>query len=109
MNKEIMKHTGFAEQVDLVEDKKCPLCSKDIKMDSFRDKLSVKEYHISGMCQQCQDDIFGPTSGHNNKEAIGKCCNCGDHIYSDEYGTEICSKTCEREYLAYLNARFYGR
>jgi len=26
---------------------------------SFTDDLSRKEYQISGMCQKCQDDIFG--------------------------------------------------
>lgn len=26
---------------------------------SFRDKLSEKEYTISGLCQNCQDKIFG--------------------------------------------------
>jgi len=26
----------------------------------FRDDLSIKEYRISGMCQDCQDQIFGP-------------------------------------------------
>ena len=25
----------------------------------FRDDLSRKEYAISGMCQECQDDFFG--------------------------------------------------
>jgi hypothetical protein len=25
----------------------------------FRDALSRKEYTISGLCQKCQDDIFG--------------------------------------------------
>ncbi len=25
----------------------------------FRDALSVKEYTISGMCQRCQDEVFG--------------------------------------------------
>jgi hypothetical protein len=25
----------------------------------FRDKLSAKEYYISGMCQACQDSVFG--------------------------------------------------
>lgn len=25
----------------------------------FRDELSRKEYAISGMCQNCQDDTFG--------------------------------------------------
>lgn len=26
----------------------------------FRDELSRKEHGISGFCQSCQDDIFGP-------------------------------------------------
>ena len=26
----------------------------------FRDELSVKEYRISGLCQKCQDGVFGP-------------------------------------------------
>ena len=25
----------------------------------FRDELSVREYRISGMCQKCQDSVFG--------------------------------------------------
>lgn len=26
----------------------------------FRDQLSRREYSISGMCQKCQDEVFGP-------------------------------------------------
>ncbi len=26
----------------------------------FRDELSVREYRISGLCQKCQDALFGP-------------------------------------------------
>lgn len=29
------------------------------KADYFRDALSRKEYRISGMCQRCQDKVFG--------------------------------------------------
>jgi hypothetical protein len=25
----------------------------------FRDRVSKREYQISGLCQDCQDDIFG--------------------------------------------------
>ena len=35
---------------------KCPLCNKEYK--GFRDPLSVREYKISGMCQECQDKTF---------------------------------------------------
>lgn len=32
-------------------------CGKAI--GEFRDELSVKEYQISGLCQECQDRVFG--------------------------------------------------
>lgn len=35
---------------------KCPLCSCDIT--KFKDKLSEKEFKISGLCQLCQDKVF---------------------------------------------------
>ena len=36
--------------------KKCVVCAGDAS--EFKDDLSAKEYTISGLCQQCQDDIF---------------------------------------------------
>lgn len=59
MNKDIMIAIGFSEHVEDVENKICPLCKKQISIDDFRDGISLKEYQISGMCQQCQDDFFG--------------------------------------------------
>lgn len=35
----------------------CVSCGKTA--DSFRDQLSLKEYGISGLCQICQDQVFG--------------------------------------------------
>lgn len=46
----------------------CPSCGKHAtetgqnkmpKAFLFRDKLSAKEYMISGLCQACQDSVFG--------------------------------------------------
>lgn len=37
----------------------CPTCGKSIVEAEFKDALSVKEFGISGMCQACQDSIFG--------------------------------------------------
>jgi hypothetical protein len=34
----------------------CVSCGKPVK--EFKDELSRKEYEISGICQECQDDIF---------------------------------------------------
>lgn len=38
----------------------CAICGSEVdpSMD-FRDKLSRKEWTISGMCQTCQDKFFG--------------------------------------------------
>lgn len=36
---------------------KCPVCKNTI--GEFRDSLSKREYEISGLCQNCQDEIFG--------------------------------------------------
>ena len=38
---------------------KCPTCKKDVDPAEFKDELSYKEYLIAGMCQSCQDKVFG--------------------------------------------------
>ena len=35
----------------------CVWCGKPVSV--FHSKLNVKEFSISGFCQQCQDDTFG--------------------------------------------------
>lgn len=35
----------------------CPVCGRPI--GQFRDELSKREYRISGLCQACQDEVFG--------------------------------------------------
>ena len=57
MNKDIMKSMGFGKQVEAVDHSFCPMCKEPVS--EFRDELSKKEYQISGMCQKCQDSIFG--------------------------------------------------
>jgi hypothetical protein len=52
---------------------KCPICGRFIELrnlyseyyavmpiaGTFRNAISFKEYEISGMCQSCQDMIYG--------------------------------------------------
>ncbi len=42
-----------------IENKCCATCGMDVELDSFKDELSLKEFHISAMCQVCQDTTFG--------------------------------------------------
>jgi uncharacterized CHY-type Zn-finger protein len=58
MNKDIMKTMGFGDQVSLVEKGKCPFCKKQVDPGKFKDELTLKEYRISGMCEECQDGFF---------------------------------------------------
>ena len=38
----------------------CVSCGvENISEKSFRDDVSLREFHISGLCQVCQDKIFG--------------------------------------------------
>ena len=59
MNKEIMKKAGFEKEVKKVEAGRCPFCNKVILMSDFKNSLSIKEFGISGLCQDCQDKTFG--------------------------------------------------
>jgi len=45
----------------------CVLCHKEVTANSFKDKVSYNEYHISGMCQACQDFSFGPPPSVNHE------------------------------------------
>ena len=41
------------------KDDKCIRCgSEKIEISDFTDIVSVKEYRISGLCQECQDEVF---------------------------------------------------
>ncbi len=44
--------------MDLVSQGNCPICKNKINTESFKDNLSLKEFKISGMCQECQDKVF---------------------------------------------------
>jgi hypothetical protein len=67
MNKEFTPSEKSPEMEDLLESLFgrtssiksgiCVSCSKEVT--EFRDGLSEKEYTISGLCQICQDEVFG--------------------------------------------------
>ena len=47
---------AFKRTTHITNDR-CVTCGKDAT--EFNDDLSRKEYTISGMCQVCQDGVFG--------------------------------------------------
>ena len=48
----------FPEAKSLVEQGLCPICSQKIEENDFKDELSRREYSVSGLCQNCQDNTF---------------------------------------------------
>ena len=36
----------------------CPFCKLQFNLNDFRDALSIREFEISGLCQNCQDEVF---------------------------------------------------
>ncbi|MBC8303014.1 MAG: hypothetical protein H8E55_45575 [Pelagibacterales bacterium] len=43
---------------NLVSEEGCNTCAKEYPL-TFKNIPSFKEYKISGMCQSCQDEVFG--------------------------------------------------
>ena len=58
MNKKLVRQF-FPDMVAEVEKGNCPICKEKIDKESFRNEISKKEFKISGLCQKCQDNIFG--------------------------------------------------
>ncbi len=47
----------FPDAPKKIEEGICTTCGD--KVGEFRNHLSLKEFGISGMCQKCQDSVFG--------------------------------------------------
>jgi RNase P subunit RPR2 len=56
MNTIIKELTGI-DTNQAIETKICPFCHKPAV--EFRDTVSKRENEITGLCQQCQDEMFG--------------------------------------------------
>ena len=56
-----MKKMSILERI-LFDDRiaTCPSCKKRFDVtEEFRNEISMREFEISGLCQKCQDSIFG--------------------------------------------------
>jgi len=53
--------------------KVCPFCTKKVSIEDFSDPVSIKEFKISGLCQECQDSFFeDPDQAIHNKKRAAK-------------------------------------
>jgi hypothetical protein len=58
LDTDIKRLTGIDRKKAII-DKICPFCHKPVDVNKFRDEQSRKEFRISGLCQNCQDKMFG--------------------------------------------------
>lgn len=56
------------KRVESIKADVCTWCGK--AATEFRDELSRKEYTISGLCQVCQDETFGPNTSEPRLKEI---------------------------------------
>ena len=57
MNRDIMIAAGFAKEVARMDAGLCATCAGEVGL--FRDDLGREDYRIGGMCQTCQDKVYG--------------------------------------------------
>lgn len=50
---DMIKGVFGVDRVQCIKDNVCTTCGKPVV--EFRDRLSLMEYYISGMCQECWD------------------------------------------------------
>jgi len=55
--------------LERLKEHKCTGCNEEIS-GKWKDELSWKEYNISGMCQDCQDNIFGGLKNAKSKDLL---------------------------------------
>jgi hypothetical protein len=57
--KSFLRSLGFGREVSMVKECRCPLCEDRVDEDEFRNEVFIKEFERSGLCQGCQDTVFG--------------------------------------------------
>ena len=57
MNRKIMEAVA-PEALKRVDKGLCLVCEKPVKREDMKNKISLKEFDLSGMCQSCQDNFF---------------------------------------------------
>ena len=68
-----------------ITEKICPFCHEPV--GEFRDSVSEKEFNISGLCQSCQDGVFG--SDENDGELLDPFEDENNEQGVDNYPNEL--------------------
>jgi hypothetical protein len=56
---EVIKEVLGINRIESIRSNKCVFGDPPHDASKFRNDISQKEYRISGLCQECQDSVFG--------------------------------------------------
>ena len=59
VKKRFLKTLKFGHKVPMVNECRCPLCSLRVDIEKFRNKVFIREFETTGLCQGCMDTVFG--------------------------------------------------
>ena len=57
--KRFLRKLRFWRKITMVTDPRCPLCAERVDKCDFKNKVFVREFESSGLCQECQYTVFG--------------------------------------------------
>lgn len=57
--KRLLRVLRFRHEVSTVEECRCPLCALRVDIKEFRNKMFVREFETTGLCQGCLDSVYG--------------------------------------------------
>ena len=50
---------GFGHKAAMDKECRCPLCALRVDIKEFRNKVFIREFEMTGLCQGCLDLIYG--------------------------------------------------
>ena len=54
-----LRKLRFWQKVTMFKDYRCPICEERVNKGEFRNEAFMREFKSSGLCQECQDTVFG--------------------------------------------------
>ena len=57
--KRFLRALGIRRENAMVKNCRCPLCAERVDEEEFRNEVFLKEFKSTGLCQGCQETVFG--------------------------------------------------
>jgi protein-disulfide isomerase len=54
-----IKKLRFWPKIMMFKDYRCSVCGERVNKGEFRNEVFMREFKSSGLCQECQDTVFG--------------------------------------------------